>query len=72
MIDDGMSSPQIAKQLRNVVSERTIRQWTSLYKRAGKIDSQKSTGRLRIVRTRNLIQKLKSDLLTRVEKVAEN
>ncbi len=30
MTDDGMSSLQIAKQLRKVVSERTIRRWQYL------------------------------------------
>ena len=59
MIDDDMSSLQIAKQLRNVVSGSTIRRWRQLYKEAGEIDFKKSTGRPRIVRTKDLIHKVK-------------
>ena len=59
MIDDGMSSTQIAKQLRDVVSERTIRRWQNLYKTTGMIDLKSPPGRPRIVRTKALIQKVK-------------
>jgi hypothetical protein len=63
MIDDDMSPSQIAQQLRNVVSERTIRRWQSLYTKTGKIDLKTSTGRPRIIRTKNLIQKVKQRLV---------
>lgn len=33
MINEDMSSVGIAKQLRNVVSERTVRRWKNLYKK---------------------------------------
>ncbi|CAF2156435.1 unnamed protein product [Rotaria magnacalcarata] len=38
MTDDGMSSLQIAKELRKVVSERTVRRWQHLYRSVGTID----------------------------------
>ncbi|CAF4266000.1 unnamed protein product, partial [Rotaria magnacalcarata] len=38
MTDDGISPRQIAKELRNVVSDRTVRRWQHLYKRTGSID----------------------------------
>ncbi|CAF2059051.1 unnamed protein product [Rotaria magnacalcarata] len=38
MTDDGMSSLQIAKELRKVVSERTVRRWQILYRSVGTID----------------------------------
>jgi hypothetical protein len=63
MIDDGMTSVQISKQLRNVISERTIRRWQSFYKETGEIDLKKSSGRPRIVRTKGLIQKVKQRLI---------
>lgn len=59
MTDDGMSSRQIAKDLRKVVSDRTVRRWQHLYKTTGTIDLKKSTGRPRIIRTKHLIQKVK-------------
>ena len=31
MIDGGMTSVEIAEQLRNVVSQRTVRRWSNLY-----------------------------------------
>ncbi|CAF4393824.1 unnamed protein product, partial [Rotaria magnacalcarata] len=57
MTDDGISSRQIAKELRNVVSDRTVRRWQHLYKRTGSIDLNVPNGRPRIVRTKQLIQK---------------
>ena len=32
-----MTSVQIAKQLRNVVSQRTVRRWQNVYKETGEI-----------------------------------
>jgi transposase len=43
MIDDDMSSLQNAKQLGNVVSERTVRRWQNLYKETGEIDLKKNS-----------------------------
>jgi hypothetical protein len=63
MTDDGMSSLQIAKQLRKVVSERTVRRWQHLYRTTGEIDLKKPTGRPRIIRTKNLIRKVKNRLV---------
>ncbi|CAF1428140.1 unnamed protein product, partial [Rotaria sp. Silwood1] len=63
MIDDGMPSIEIEKQLRNVVNQRTIRRWQNLYKETGEIDLKKSTGRPKIVRTKGLIQKVKQRLV---------
>lgn len=59
MTDDGMSSLQIAKDLRKVVSERTVRRWQHLYKTTGAIDLNKPTGRPKIIRTKSLIRKVK-------------
>jgi len=59
MTDDGMSSREIAKQLRKVVNGRTVRRWQHLYKTTGIIDLKKSTGRPQIIRTKHLIQKVK-------------
>lgn len=63
MTDDGMSSLQIAKQLRKVVSERTVRRWQHLYRSVGTIDLKKPPGRPRIIRTKNLIRKVKHRLI---------
>jgi transposase len=63
MTDDGMSSIQIEKQLRNVVNQRTIRRWQNLYRETGEIDLKKSAGRPKIVRTKGLIQKVKQRLV---------
>ena len=41
MIDDGMTSVEIAEQLRNVVSQRTVRRWSDLYKETGAIHLKK-------------------------------
>ncbi|CAF4881239.1 unnamed protein product [Rotaria socialis] len=38
MTDDDMSSLRIAKELRKVVSERTVRRWQHLYRSVGTID----------------------------------
>ncbi|CAF2099119.1 unnamed protein product, partial [Rotaria magnacalcarata] len=38
MTDDGMSSLQIAKELRKVANERTVRRWQHLYRSVGTID----------------------------------
>ncbi|CAF1151578.1 unnamed protein product [Rotaria sordida] len=59
MTDDGMSSCQIAKQLRKVVSDRTVRWWQHLYKTTGINDFKIPTGRPRIIRTKHLIRKVK-------------
>ena len=56
VIDDGMSLVQIAKHLRNVVSQRTIRRWKNLYKERDEMDLKNSTDRSRIVRTKGLMQ----------------
>jgi len=63
LTDDGISSIQIEKQLRSVVSQRTIRRWQNLYKENGEIDLKKSAGRPKIVRTKSLIQKVKQRLV---------
>lgn len=63
MTDDGMSSRQIAKQLRKVVSDRTVRRWQHLYKTTGAIDLKAPTGRHRIIRTKNLIRKMKQGFI---------
>ncbi len=63
MIDEGLTSVQISKQLRNVVSERTIRRWQSLYESTGEIDLKSPPGRTRIVRTATLIKKVKERLV---------
>jgi transposase len=42
--NDGMTSIQIAKQLRKVVSERTVRRWQHLYRTTGEIDLKAPTG----------------------------
>lgn len=62
LFDDGLSSVQIARQLRNVVSERTVRRWKNSYKATGGIDLKSPPGRPRIVRTKGLIQKVKQRL----------
>ncbi|CAF3055625.1 unnamed protein product [Rotaria sp. Silwood2] len=59
MIDDGMSPREIAKQLRKVVSDCTVRRWQHLYKTTGTIDLKTPAGELRIIRTKNPIQKVK-------------
>ena len=58
VIDDGMSLVQIAKHLRNVVSQRTIRRWKNLYKERDEMDLKNSTDRSRIVRTKGLMQRV--------------
>ncbi|CAF2141132.1 unnamed protein product [Rotaria magnacalcarata] len=45
MTDDGMSSLHIAKELRKVVSERTVRRWQILYRSVGTIDLKIPPGR---------------------------
>ncbi|CAF4444585.1 unnamed protein product [Rotaria sp. Silwood2] len=60
MTDDGMSSLQIAKQLRKVVSERTARRWQHSYRSTSTIDLETPAGRPRIIRTKNLIRKVKN------------
>ncbi|CAF2977891.1 unnamed protein product [Rotaria sp. Silwood2] len=57
MIDDGMSPREIAKQLRKVVSDCTVRRWQHLYKTTGTIDLKTPAAELRIIRTKNPIQK---------------
>ncbi|CAF3933339.1 unnamed protein product [Rotaria sp. Silwood2] len=59
MIDDGMSPREIAKQLRKVVSDCTVRRWQHLYKTTGTIDLKTPAAELRIIRTKNPIQKVK-------------
>ncbi|CAF4497109.1 unnamed protein product [Rotaria socialis] len=44
MTHDGMSSLQIAKQLRKVVSERTVRRWQHLYRSTDTIDLKTPAG----------------------------
>jgi hypothetical protein len=41
---DGISLVQIANQIRNVVSQRTIKQWQSLYKETDEIDLRNIIG----------------------------
>jgi transposase len=60
MTNDGMSSVQIAKQLRKVVSERTVRHWQHLYWTTGEIDLKAPTGRPKIIRRKSLIRKVKN------------
>ncbi|CAF5008323.1 unnamed protein product, partial [Rotaria socialis] len=57
MTHDGMSSLQIAKQLRKVVSERTVRRWQHMYRSTDTIDLKTPAGRPRIIRTKSLIRK---------------
>ncbi|CAM4820023.1 unnamed protein product [Rotaria magnacalcarata] len=60
MTHDGMSSLQIAKQLRKVVSERTVRRWQHMYRSTDTIDLKTPAGRPRIIRTKSLIRKVKN------------
>lgn len=59
MTDDGISSRQIARELRNMVSDCTVRRWQHLNRRTGSIDLNVPIGRPRIVRTKQLIQNVK-------------
>lgn len=54
----GKSPSEISKDLCNVVSERTVRNWKSMYLKTGKIDLKKPPGLVRTVRTKNIIKKV--------------
>ena len=58
-LQEGKSPSQISKDLSNVVSERTVRNWKSMYLKTGKIDLKKPPGLVRTVRTKNVIMKVK-------------
>ncbi|CAF4853186.1 unnamed protein product [Rotaria magnacalcarata] len=60
MTHDGMSSLQIAKQLRKVVSERIVRRWQHMYRSTDTIDLKTPAGRPRIIQTKSLIRKVKN------------
>ncbi|CAF3301043.1 unnamed protein product [Rotaria socialis] len=45
MTDDGISSLHIAKELRKVANERTVRRWQHLYRSVGTIDLKIPPGR---------------------------
>jgi len=62
MTDDGLSSRQIAQQLRNVVTKSTVQRWQALYRKMNKIDLEKPPGRPKDVRTKNVIRKVKERL----------
>ena len=49
----GKLASEISKNLCNVVSERTVRNWKSMYLKTGKIDWKKPPGLVRTVRTKN-------------------
>ena len=51
--DDGMSSLQIDKQLRKVVSELIVERWQHLYRSTGIIDLRKPQGKSRTLRTKS-------------------
>ncbi|CAF1280271.1 unnamed protein product [Rotaria sp. Silwood1] len=59
MTNDGLSAREIAKQLRMVDTDHTIRRWQHLYKTTGTIDLNTPVGRPRIVRTKHLMNKVK-------------
>ena len=65
LIDNGLSSLQISKQLRNVVSQRTVRRWRQLYESTGKIDLRSPPGRTRTIRTKKLIRKVSKRLVSK-------
>ena len=65
MTDDGMSSLQIAKRLRKVVSERAVRRWQCRYGSTDIIDLKESPDRPRIIRNK----KTKIDSFTKVDEV---
>lgn len=58
-LQEGKSPSEISKDLSNVVSERTVRNWQSMYLKTGKIDLKKPPGLVRTVRTKNVIMKVK-------------
>ena len=62
MTDDGLSSRQIAQQLRNVVTKSTVQRWQISYRKTNKIDLEKPPGRPKDVRTKNVIRKVKERL----------
>ena len=72
MVDDGMTSIEIAEQLRNVVSQRTVRRWSNIYKETGTIHLKTSIGRPRTVRTKGLIRKVKERLAYRGRRSARH
>jgi len=51
---------EISKDLCNLVSESTVRRWNSIYLKTGKINLNKSPGRPRKIRTKNVIKKVKN------------
>ncbi len=58
-LEQGKSPAQISKDLNNVVSERTVRNWKAMYLKTGNIDLKTPPGPPRIVRTKSMIQKVK-------------
>ena len=58
-LKDGKSPAEISKDLYGVVSERTVRNWKSMYLKTGKIELKKPPGPIRTVRTKNVISKVK-------------
>jgi uncharacterized radical SAM superfamily Fe-S cluster-containing enzyme len=55
----GQAPSQISEDLSNIVSERTVRVWKSMYLKTGKIHLKKPPGLVRTVRTKNVIVKVK-------------
>ena len=55
----GKSPSEISKDLCNVVSERTVREWKSRYLKTGEIHLKKPPVLIRTVRTKNIIVKVK-------------
>ena len=72
MIDDELTSVEIAEQLRNVVSENTVRRWSNLYEETGAIHLKKSVGRPQTVRTKDLIRKVNKRLAYRGQRSARH
>ena len=65
LTDDGMSSIQIEKQLRNVVNQRTIRRWQNLYRETGEIDSKNQLVDLKLWEQKVLCKRWNSDWLVK-------
>lgn len=56
----GESSTKIFEDLNGFVSTRTIRRWCQMVRETGSITSSYSQGRPRIIRTKGMIQKVKT------------